>query len=101
MNCPPYTCLTIDKLKNYIQEAEDILSHSIESAEDSENAVTSAEHALQGSINLLEEIRTANEKLRACAEYWEKKADTLQGELEGCEDLLKDIQESRDNCTCS
>jgi hypothetical protein len=78
---PGYTCPSIDKLKKRIQEAERIarLTSSDEAA-DLQAALKDIAHELSGEADVLEDLRSDNIQLRACAEYWQAEAERLESE---------------------
>ena len=101
---PGWTCPTIDKIQKAIRAAEKLCDAGrYHDEDDLRQQLKQIENELYREADRLEEVRSANEALRANAEWWEARA----GELEAEADVLRDkvsgledeLREARETCS--
>lgn len=102
---PKWTCPLIDRIIHSVESALDALDRTCdEDIDDYKSVLEDAQAALRDVCDEIEEVRTANSQLRACAEYWEEQCNDQQQEVETlkekladamtmCDDLRRDLDE--------
>lgn len=101
---PGWTCPTIDKIKAAIKSAEKLCDvGSYHDEEDLRSHLKQIENELYREGDRLEEVRSANEALRANAEWWEARAGELEAEVDLLQgqvaDLKDELREARETCS--
>lgn len=89
---PGYTCPLIDKVIEFITDAEAYTEGNDFGATKIEDLSALYEHIVDEGTSIkevLEEIREANTDLRTLAEHYEMEAERLQNEIE---DLTREIR---------
>lgn len=77
---PGWTCPIIDQLKSSITESLELTNGAEDmDIDDLRGIIEDIRHKLSDGGDILEDIRTANSRLRDCAEYWQEKAKELEG----------------------
>ena len=78
---PGWTCPIINRLKSNITESLELTNgaEEIESVDILLGIIEDIRHKLSDGGDILEDIRSANSKLRDCAEYWQEKTKELEG----------------------
>ena len=74
---PSFTCPAIDKAIAKINAVEKLIRQtSLDDAGEMKDAIEEIEYEVGYLENMLEELRSQNDKLRNCAEYWRNKYES-------------------------